>query len=47
LDVLVLFPGSLFGKGWAGGPRVKPELVATAPTVEAQQHPRWGDARNH
>jgi hypothetical protein len=27
LDVLLLFPGSLFGESWADGPRVKPELV--------------------
>ena len=27
LDVLLLFPGSLFGETWADGPRVKPELV--------------------
>ncbi len=25
--VLLVFPGSLYGAGWAGGPRVKPELV--------------------
>ena len=25
--VLLVFPGSLYGGGWADGPRVKPELV--------------------